>query len=190
MSNNANFEINLKIDNIDTLEKISNQIENFIRKTQDFTPFFNEYIIPDIYDNNKSIFENKGYNSYGDGNKWADNSLMWKNWKNKNKGKYVNNPFASKVKENIKVCDNPDIGRLTDKMYNALTKNKGLIEEIYNNGHTLKVSIPDDIDYISEFKYGNKYSPPRNIFFIGERQKEEWKNKLNNYLGIGEVSII
>jgi hypothetical protein len=186
MSNNASFKIDINFKNIKSLEQMISKLDDFIKKTSDFTPFFEQTIIPDIYKQNSQIFTNKGYNEYGDGNQWADNQPGYANWKKGNAGKTVDNLFGNYPKT-LTISNNPDIGVLTGKMKKALTNQGGLKQDIYNSGSTLKVSVPNDISYMQDFKEGTMFSPPRNIFFIGSNQREHWKQKLSEYLGVGAL---
>jgi hypothetical protein len=175
-------------------KSISDRLKQLLKNADDFKPVIDNKIIPDIYNSNKSVFDNQGINLYGDGELWRSNSRYWQWFKEKNLGKTVKNPFLSpsslpshftgdaflnKIK--IKYAKT---AMLTGRLYNALSgknRNDFWVNSKKNNFY-LRCMVP----YLDDLQEGRlsdgQFTEPKKILFIGKSQKEQWMKWIKEYL--------
>jgi hypothetical protein len=177
-------------------ESISDRLKQLLKNAEEFRPVINKRIIPDIWVNNKAVFDNQGVNAYGDGELWPPNSRFWAWFKREHEGETVKNPFTGKGLpshfEGVPFSDMIKIkysktAMLTGRLYNALTaknnnKDFWIDAQSGKNNFYLRCAVPY-LDDLQEGRLSNtRFIPPRKVLFIGKRQKEQWLEWIKEHL--------
>ncbi len=173
--------------NKDNKETITSKIKEIIENINEdgIRHFYEQYVVPDIYENNDCVFQTGGFNLYKDGTDWPENSNLWKKFKIDNLNETVRNPYF----DNFNVDPEFEFftvkyttpGMLTGKLRDVLanensedTKNK---LQFHITGKNLYVGSA--LPYLSDFQ------TTRPVLFIGENQKKQWLKWLQKF-ALGE----
>lgn len=178
-------------------KSVSDRLKQLLKNAEEFRPVINDRIIPDIWINNKAVFDNQGINAHGDGDHWPPNSRFWAWFKKENEGKTVKNPFAGKKGlpshfEGVSFSDTIKVkysrtAMLTGRLYNALTSKRNnkdfwIDAQTGKNNFYLRYAIPY-LDDLQEGRLSDTHSiPPRKVLFIGKHQKEKWLEWIKEHL--------
>lgn len=170
---------------------ISERLKSLLKRAESFRPLIENKIVPDIYNNNKAVFDKQGINLYGDGVKFPENSNWWKKFKEKHLGELTKIPFSRKPS-----LISPFAGwtsgfdavpikyaktaMLTGRLYDALSgkSNYGDFNiDITDKNLYLRSYSP----YLSDLQSGINNGKPIKILFIGEKQKKQWLRWIKEY---------